>query len=117
MLRVVIYDDVVALRGENFELPGLDVQLFADADACVATVGAMAPPPDLVCMDFAMGDDHQDGVAAIRALRSAGFRGRIIATSSDPARNQAMIDAGADEALAGKALLRSYLVHLASTAG
>jgi DNA-binding NarL/FixJ family response regulator len=113
MLSVVIYDDVVAARAETFELPGLDVRLYADADDAAATVAAMSPPPDLVCMDFAMGAGHKDGAAAIGELRAAGYRGRILATSSDPAANDRMLAAGADEALAQKALLRSYLVHLA----
>jgi hypothetical protein len=63
-------------------------------------------------MDFAMGAGRQDGREATLALRAAGFAGRIIATSSDPAANAAMMEVGADEALAKKAHLRSYLVHL-----
>ena len=114
MLSVVIYDDVVAARAETFELPGLEVRLFADADDAAASIAALPAPPDLICMDFAMGAGHKDGATAIRELRAAGYRGRIVATSSDPAANDRMLAAGADEALAQKALLRSYLVHLAS---
>jgi CheY-like chemotaxis protein len=110
MLRVLLFDDVVAARGESFHLPGLDVAVHAHADDAVALVAAAAP--DLVLMDFAMGDGHLDGAAAVAALRQAGFAGRIVATSSDPAANARMVAAGADLALAGKALVRSYLMHL-----
>jgi CheY-like chemotaxis protein len=116
VLKVIVYDDVVAARGETFELPGLDVTVYGDADDAALVIGAMQPPPDLVCMDFAMGADHMDGAAAIAELRAAGYRGRILATSSDPAANERMREAGADEALASKAHLRSYLVHLAGGA-
>jgi hypothetical protein len=110
-MRVVIFDDVVAARGENWELPGLTVEVFGHADDGAARVAAMVPPPDLICMDFAMGPGHLDGVAAVAALGAAGYRGRILAISSDPVANDAMRAAGADESLQGKALLRSYLVH------
>jgi CheY-like chemotaxis protein len=116
MMTVIVFDDVVAARGEVFDLPGMAVAVHAHADDAVAVCTAGAPP-DLVCMDYAMGADHVDGEAAIVALRAAGFRGRILATSSDPAMNARMCAAGADEALAGKALLRPYLAHLASRAG
>jgi hypothetical protein len=39
----------------------------------------------------------------------------VVAISSDPAANAAIRAAGADSALAQKALLRSYLVHLGQT--
>ena len=45
-------------------------------------------------------------------MRAAGFTGRIIATSSDPAANAAMMAVGANESLAKKAHLRSFLVQL-----
>jgi CheY-like chemotaxis protein len=116
-MRIVISDDVVAARRETFELPGLDVQVYAHADDALAIIAAISPPPDLVCMDYAMGAGHRDGEEVIRDLRTAGFRGRILATSSDPQANERMRAAGADDALVGgKALLRSYLVHLATGA-
>ena len=111
-MKVVLYDDVVAARGETFELPGLEVTVHAHADRAAAEVMAMAPLPDVVCMDFAMGAEHQTGAEAVRALRAAGYQGRIVATSSDPRANDSMREAGADEAVT-KALVRSYLVHLA----
>jgi DNA-binding NarL/FixJ family response regulator len=109
-LKVAVFDDVVAARGEQFHIPGLDVDVFAHADDAVAT--CLAAGYALVFMDFAMGPGRQDGTQATVALRAAGFAGRIIATSSDPAANAAMIAVGADEGLAKKAHLRSYLVHL-----
>jgi hypothetical protein len=63
-------------------------------------------------MDYAMGRQHATGVDAIKAVRAQGFTGRIVAMSSDPAANQAMIEAGANEQLQQKAMLRSYLVAL-----
>jgi hypothetical protein len=63
-------------------------------------------------MDFAMGQGRKNGGQAVAELRAAGFAGRIVATSSDPAANAAMKTVGADESLAKKAHLRSYLVHL-----
>jgi DNA-binding NarL/FixJ family response regulator len=115
-MRVVIFDDVLAARGENWELPGLSVEVHGDADQAAGVVAAMEPPPDLICMDFAMGQGHVDGVTAVAAIRAAGYRGRILAISSDPAANDAMRAVGADESLRGKALLRSYLVHQAGGA-
>ncbi|MEZ4369064.1 MAG: hypothetical protein R2939_22695 [Kofleriaceae bacterium] len=114
--RVAIFDDVVAARGETFHIPGLAVEVFAHADDAVALClpGADGAPRgfDVVFMDFAMGTGRVDGAAAITALRAAGFAGRIVATSSDPAANEQMRRAGADEALAKKAHLRSFLVYI-----
>jgi CheY-like chemotaxis protein len=110
-LRVAIFDDVIAARGESFSIPGLEVKVYPHADdaAVLCTAG---PRPDVVFMDFSMGNDRQSGTEAVRELREAGFDGRIVAISSDPAANAAMRAAGADEALDKKAHLRSYLVHL-----
>ena len=110
-MKVAIFDDVVAARGETFHIEGLDVEVFPHADdaAQIVTGGGF----DVVFMDFAMGAGRKDGAAATRDLRAAGFKGKIVATSSDPVANQAMRTAGANEALDKKALLRSYLVHLA----
>ncbi len=110
MLRVAIFDDVVAARHETFHIPGLEVEVFAHADdapnSCIA--GAF----QVVFMDFAMGHGRKSGAIAVRELRDAGFAGRIIGISSDPVANAAMRRAGADDALGKKAHLRSYLVHL-----
>lgn len=109
-LRVAIFDDVVAARGEVFHIPGLHVDVHAHADEAprVVTAGAY----DVVFMDFAMGPGRKTGAVATAELRAAGFRGRVVGISSDPAANAAMRAAGADDALGSKAVLRSYLVHL-----
>ncbi|HMG19824.1 MAG TPA: response regulator [Kofleriaceae bacterium] len=109
-LRVVIFDDVVAARGEQFHIPGLDVAVFPHADDAVRACDRGSY--DVVFMDFAMGRGRLDGSHAIAELRRAGFRGTIIGISSDPAANAAMRAAGADDALDSKAHLRSYLVHI-----
>jgi CheY-like chemotaxis protein len=112
-LRVAIFDDVVAARGEQFHISGLDVAVFPHADdaAAVCSRGRY----ELVFMDFAMGPRRKDGSRAISDLRAAGFDGKIIGISSDPAANAAMRAAGADDSLGSKSHLRSYLVHLART--
>jgi hypothetical protein len=63
-----------------------------------------------------MGSGRKSGTQAIEELRAAGYAGRIVAISSDPAANAAMCRAGADESLGQKAQLRSFLVHLGETA-
>ena len=110
VLRVAIYDDVVAARGEHFHIPGLAVDVYSHADD--AARSAVALGYDIIFMDFAMGSGRKSGAVATAELRSSGFAGRIIAISSDPAANAAMKRAGADEDLSKKAHMRSYLVHL-----
>ena len=109
-LKVAIFDDVVAARGEQFHIPGLDVVVFPHADDAVRA--CIRDGYDLVFMDFAMGPGRKDGSRAIVELRGAGFAGKIIGISSDPAANAAMRTAGADDALGSKSHLRSYLVHI-----
>ncbi len=111
-LRVAIYDDVVAARGELFHIPGLDVTVFAHGDDAVAQ--CLAGGFDVVFMDYALGPGRKSGQEITAALRAAGFAGKVIAISSDPAANAAIRAAGADSALGTKAHLRSYLVHLGS---
>lgn len=113
-LKVMIFDDVVAARGEVFHIEGLAVEVFGHADDSVALCTTEGHEPDVIFMDFEMGRGRKSGAEAIEALREAGFAGRVIGISSDPVANQRMRDAGADEALQKKAHLRSYLVHLAS---
>ena len=112
-LRVAIFDDVVAARGELFAIPGLAVDVFPHADNALTTCGLGRY--DFVFMDFAMGPGRKDGATAIAFLRSSCFAGRIIGISSDPAANSAMRTAGANDSLASKAHLRSYLVSLGAT--
>lgn len=109
-LRVAIFDDVVAARGELFHIPGLEVTVFAHADGAARECAADAF--DVIFVDHALGPGHCDGEVFTRELRAAEFRGRIIAISSDPNANAAIRAAGADDALASKAHLRSFLVHL-----
>lgn len=109
-LRIAIFDDVIAARGETFSLPGLAVDVHSHADDAVAL--CTAEPLDVVFMDYAMGSERQSGAEAVKELRAAGFRGRIVAISSDAAANHEMRAAGADDALDQKAHLRSYLLSL-----
>jgi DNA-binding NarL/FixJ family response regulator len=111
VLHVLIFDDVVAARGETFHIPGLEVTVVAHADDAVGVVQASEHAPDVVFMDHAMGKDRKNGAQAIEELRASGYAGRIVAISSDPAANAEMRRAGADESLAQKAQLRSFLVH------
>ena len=97
-LKIAVFDDVVAARGETFHIPGLQVDVFAHADDAVAECRRIGH--DVVFMDFAMGQGHVDGASAVTSLRAAGFAGRIIGTSSDPAANETMRAAGADDSLA-----------------
>jgi DNA-binding response OmpR family regulator len=110
MIKVAIFDDVVAIRGETFHIPGLEVDVYGNADDAVRVCSEHTY--DVVCMDFAMGAEHKRGDEAVAALRASGFHGRIIAISSDPNANAAMRQAGANESLAKKAHLRSFLVRL-----
>ena len=112
-LQVAIYDDVVAVCGEQFWIFGLAVTVFPHADDAVAQ--CLTANFDVVFMDFALGPGRRVGTDVTRALRSAGFAGKVVAISSDPAANAAIRAAGADSSLAQKALLRSYLVHLGQT--
>jgi DNA-binding NarL/FixJ family response regulator len=111
-IRVLIFDDVFFARGEQFHIPGLDADLYEHADDAVELVAAIEPA--YIFMDFAMGGERDNGAEAIARLRASGYRGVIVAMSSDPALNDAMVEAGADERLAKKALLRSFLMDLGS---
>jgi CheY-like chemotaxis protein len=114
VLKVIIFDDVVAARGEVFHIPGLSVEVYGHADDSVSICVGDGGQPDVVFMDFEMGRGRKSGSEAIEELRAASYSGRIIAISSDPVANQRMRDAGANDALQKKAHLRSFLVHLAS---
>lgn len=111
-LQVAIFDDVVAARGEKFEIPGLEVRVHPHADNAAGITTTPGQEPDVVFMDYALGPGRKDGATAIREMRAAGFAGHVVGISSDPVANAEMRAAGADDALAKKALLRSYLVHL-----
>jgi DNA-binding NarL/FixJ family response regulator len=115
-IKVLIFDDVVFARRETFHIPGLEVDVAGHADDCVALCTTEGHVPDVVFMDYAMGKARLNGAQAVSALRTAGYSGRIVGISSDPVANQEMIAAGANESLAKKAHMRSFLVHLASSA-
>lgn len=115
-LKVMIFDDVVAARGEVFHIPGMVVEVFPHADDSVALCTTRGHEPDMIFMDYEMGRGRKNGAEAIQELRAARYDGRIVAISSDPVANNSMCAAGADEALQKKAHLRSFLVHLASRA-
>jgi DNA-binding NarL/FixJ family response regulator len=109
--RVVVFDDVLHARGDRFPGFAFPVEVHAHADdAELLGLG----PEDVVCMDFEMGPEHRDGAEAVTELRRAGFRGRIVAMSSDPGCNLKMIAAGANESLAKKAMLAPFLASLSS---
>ncbi|WP_428265518.1 response regulator [Haliangium sp.] len=112
MLKVAIFDDVVAMRGETFHIPGLSVDVYGHADDVAALCAQHGY--EVVFMDFSMGAERKRGDEAIAALRASGFQGRVIGISSDPAANFEMRRAGADDALAKKAHLRSFLVRLST---
>ena len=109
-LKVVIFDDVVAARGEQFHIPGCEVAVFPHADDAV--VEYLRGRYDVVFMDYAMGPGRKDGATAVGELRAGGCRAKIIGISSDPVANAAMQAAGANESLGSKSHLRSYLVHI-----
>lgn len=111
-LKVAIFDDVVAARGERFHIPGLEVTVFAHADDAARQCAQAGF--DVVFMDYALGPGRKTGQLVTGEIRAVGFRGRIVAISSDPAANASIRAAGADDALVSKAHLRSYLVHLGS---
>ncbi len=110
ILNIAIFDDVVYARGESFNMKGLSVKVFEHADHMKAAIEAKY---HVIFMDYAMGPDHLNGAEATKELRDGGFAGKIVAISSDPRANQLIIEAGANEALPTKAVLRSFLVHLA----
>ena len=66
-LHVAVFDDVLAARREVFHIPGLEIQVFGDADnVLLLCSGEEGPVPDILCMDYAMGPDHVNGEDAIR---------------------------------------------------
>ncbi len=106
-MRVVVFDDVLFCRQQDYQGLGFDFRFYPHADDAVAVV--QAERPDLVLMDFAM-EEHRTGDEAIAALRVRWPRGQltIVGISSDTHSNQRMVAAGADDAVA-KSHLRGYL--------
>lgn len=105
-LRVVVFDDQMFARGD-LRVDGIDLELHPHGDdAAALCTGPDAPA--LVCVDYSMGGLHRSGDRVVRALRDAGYTGRVVAISSDPTANAAMIAAGADQSVP-KAELPVYL--------
>ena len=67
MLKVAVFDDVIAARRESFRIPGLDVDVYGHADD--ADVVCNAHDYDVVLMDFSMGRGHKTGADAITSMR------------------------------------------------
>ena len=110
-MRVVVFDDVLVRRADEYEVPNLDVKFFAHADDAVDVVGR--EKPDVVLMDYAM-DGHSSGEDAIRALHKTFPRGggyKIVAISSNERSNERMLAAGADDAVP-KTHVKGYLSRL-----
>jgi CheY-like chemotaxis protein len=112
-MKVIVFDDVLVRRADEYEVPNLRMRFFAHADDAVEIV--RQERPDVVLMDYAM-DAHASGEDAIRALRAAfgrdGGGTRIVAISSDADSNERMLAAGADDAVP-KSHVKGYLSRLA----
>ena len=139
VLKVLVFDDELSQRPAFYRQAELDLKFYADADDAVRIVAA--EHPDVVMMDFTMGAALSGAAAVRRirerhAAVSAPARSatsqtatsrtatdqaarpqpapsplRIVAISSDPAANQHMIAAGADDAIP-KSHVRAYLQRL-----
>lgn len=121
LLKVMLFDDELAQQPGPYRMSGLSLRCFAHADDAVQLVAAELP--DVVLMDYSMGA-MLSGAAAVAKLRALSLgqatsgpargtrrRLRIVAISSDPANNQRMLDAGADDAVP-KSHVRAYLHKL-----
>jgi DNA-binding NarL/FixJ family response regulator len=106
-MRVVVFDDILYSRQQDYAGMGVEFSFHEHADDAVGVVASVRP--DLVLMDYAM-EDHVTGEEAIQALRTRWPRGElvIIGISSDAHSNERMIAAGADDAVP-KTHLRGYL--------
>jgi CheY-like chemotaxis protein len=107
-MKVIVFDDELRGRAAAYKLPELTLLHFENADDSVAIV--LAERPDVVLMDYMM-HAQLDGTQAITALKKLGLPLRIIAISADRERNQALLEAGADDAVP-KTHIRGYLQKL-----
>ncbi len=112
-MKVVIFDDVLCRETQqaSYRVPGLEMVFYENADEAEAVL--LRERPDLVCMDYSM-EAAQSGADAVALLRRHPVLGglRIVAISSDRESNQALLSAGADDAVP-KTHLRGYLCRLA----
>jgi CheY-like chemotaxis protein len=106
-MKVLVFDDVLVRRAGDYQVDGLELIFREHADDAAEVVALERP--EIVMMDFAMGE-HRSGAEVIRGLRR-GYAGRIVGISSDPGSNQQMLAAGADDAIP-KSHLRGYLSRL-----
>jgi CheY-like chemotaxis protein len=106
-MKILIFDDVLIRRQDTYRVEGMDLVFVEHADDAAQVIAR--EQPDLVMMDFAMGE-HRSGEEVIRTLRRA-FGGKIVGISSDPESNRRMVVAGADDAIP-KTHLRAYLSRL-----
>jgi CheY-like chemotaxis protein len=106
-MRVVVFDDVLFARQDEYRGLGCELHFYEHADEAVRVVEGAAP--DMVLMDYAM-DEHLTGEEAITRLRERFPRGRlrIVGISSDALSNERLVAAGADDAVP-KSHLRGYL--------
>jgi CheY-like chemotaxis protein len=108
-MKAIIFDDELILRPAHYRIPGIELTLLPHADQAVAV--ARRERPDVVLMDFTMHAERSgaEAVAALCELRDRqGLDLFIVAISTDPAANQRMLDAGADDAVP-KTHVRGYL--------
>ena len=106
-MHVVVFDDVLFVRQDDFSEIECQLSFFAHADEAVEVVRSRRP--DLVLMDYSM-DTHRTGEEAVAALRRHFPRGalRIVGISADVLSNERLVAAGADDAIP-KSHLRGYL--------
>ena len=107
-MKVIVFDDELTARAASYKMPELTLLCFDHADDAVAIVAAERP--DVVLMDYNM-NAGLDGTQAILAPKRLGLPMRIVAISGERARNLALLDAGADEAVP-KTHVRGYLNKL-----
>ncbi len=117
-MKVVVFDDVLHGRSPRPAVAGLELRYYENGDDAEAVIRHERPA--LVCMDYAM-DARRSGaevIAAVRAAQASGAFGdlprlRIVAISADRDNNEAMLDAGADDAVP-KTHLYGYLARAAA---
>jgi CheY-like chemotaxis protein len=107
-MKVIVFDDELRSRAAAYKVPEMTLLYYDHADDAAAIVAAERP--DVVLMDYMM-HAQLDGTQAIAALKKLGLPLRIVAISADRARNQALLDAGADDAVP-KTHIRGYLQKL-----